>query len=75
MRGVLPHGSHFVRAPAVIVAVEPGTRVENEVLVARKSKSRPTQGIVTFENRAYKQDDTLVCRAVRDGLMHTRPER
>ncbi len=48
-------------------------RVESEVLAARKSKSRPTQGIVTFEHRAYKQDDTLVCRAVRDALMHTRP--
>ena len=49
-------------------------RVESEVLAARKSKSRPTQGIVTLEHRGYKQDDTLVCKAVRDALMHCRPQ-
>jgi hypothetical protein len=41
---------------------------------ARASRSRPRQGIVTFEHRAFKQDGTLVCRAVRDALMHRRPE-
>ena len=49
-------------------------RVETEVLAARGSKSRPNQGIVTFEHRAYNQDDTLVCKAVRDALMLRRPE-
>lgn len=49
-------------------------RVETEVLAARRSKSRPTQGIVTLEHRAYKQDDALVCKAVRDALMHCRPD-
>ncbi len=48
-------------------------RVQTEVRAARGSKSRPTQGIVTFEHRAYNQHDTLVCRAVRDALMHRRP--
>jgi acyl dehydratase len=48
-------------------------RVETEVLAARASKSRPTQGVVTFEHRAFNQGDTLVCRAVRDALMHFRP--
>ncbi len=48
-------------------------RVETEVKAARGSKSRPTQGIVTFEHRAYNQHDVLVCRAVRDALMHRRP--
>ena len=48
-------------------------RVETEVLAARASKSRPTQGVVTFEHRAFDQKDTLVCRAVRDALMHRRP--
>jgi acyl dehydratase len=48
-------------------------RVETEVLAARASKSRPTQGSVTFEHRAFNQDETLVCRAVRDALMHRRP--
>jgi acyl dehydratase len=47
--------------------------VETEVLAARQSKSRPTQGIVTFEHRAFNQTDTLVCRAVRDALMMMSP--
>jgi acyl dehydratase len=49
-------------------------RVESEVLAARASKSRPRQGIVTFEHRAFNQRGELVCRAVRDALMHRRPE-
>ncbi len=49
-------------------------RVETEVLDARPSASRPTQGIVTFEHRAYTTgNDTLVCKAVRSALMHCRP--
>ena len=48
-------------------------RVETEVLAARESKSRPTQGIVTFEHRAFNQEGTLACRAVRDALMLRRP--
>ena len=48
-------------------------RVETEVLAARESKSRPAQGIVTFEHRAYNQSGDLVCRAVRDALMHKEP--
>lgn len=48
-------------------------RVETEVLDARRSTSRPGQGVVTFEHRAYKQTDDLVCRAVRAALMLERP--
>ena len=48
-------------------------RVETEVKAARGSKSRPTQGVVTFEHRAFNQDDVLVCRATRDALMHRAP--
>ena len=48
-------------------------RVETEVRAARESNSRPTQGVVTFEHRAYNQHDRLVCRAVRDALMLKRP--
>jgi acyl dehydratase len=48
-------------------------RVETEVAAARASSSRPTQGIVTFEHRAFNQDDVLVCRATRNALMHRRP--
>jgi len=48
-------------------------RVETEVLAARASSSRPGQGIVTFEHRAFNQSDVLACRAVRNALMHRRP--
>jgi acyl dehydratase len=48
-------------------------RVETEVVARRVSKSRPSQGIVTFEHRAYNQSDTCVCTAVRDALMHLDP--
>ncbi|MYB09398.1 MAG: MaoC family dehydratase [Acidimicrobiia bacterium] len=49
-------------------------RVETEVLDARPSKSRPSQGVITFEHRAYTVDpETLVCKAVRSALMHYRP--
>ncbi|MCP4037362.1 MAG: MaoC family dehydratase [bacterium] len=49
-------------------------RVETEVVAQRESKSRPSQGIVTFEHRGFNQRDELVCKAVRDALMHRRPE-
>jgi len=49
-------------------------RVETEVKAARPSRSRPGQGVVTFEHRAYSQKGELVCRAVRDALMLCRPE-
>lgn len=48
-------------------------RVETEVIAARASSSRPNQGVVTFEHRAYNQDETLVCRAVRNALMLKAP--
>lgn len=48
-------------------------RVESEVVAARASKSRPTQGIVTFEHRGYNQHGDVVCRAVRDALMLREP--
>jgi acyl dehydratase len=43
------------------------------VVAARESKSRPTQGIVTFEHRGFNQHDQLVCTARRNALMHRRP--
>ena len=48
-------------------------RVQTEVRAARESKSRPGQGIVTCEHRGFNQHDALVCRAVRDALMHRSP--
>ncbi len=49
-------------------------RVETEIVALRNSKSRPMQGIVTFEHRAYNQRNELVCKAVRSGLQHKKPK-
>jgi len=46
---------------------------QSEVIAARASASRPTQGVVTFEHRAYNQHDVLVARCRRAALMHRRP--
>lgn len=46
---------------------------ESEVVAARESSSRPGQGVVTFEHRAYNQHDRVVCRARRNALMPRRP--
>jgi acyl dehydratase len=46
---------------------------QTEVLSARASSSRPTQGIVGFEHRAFNQRDELVARCRRSALMHRRP--
>jgi len=48
-------------------------RVETEVLELRESKSRPHNGIVIFEHRAYNQSDVLVARCKRSALMMRRP--
>ena len=45
---------------------------ESEVLEKRESKSRPTQGIVTVETRAYNQDAILVMRYKRTMLIPKR---
>jgi len=44
-------------------------RVETEVLEQRDSRSRPDNGIVIFEHRAYNQRDELVGRCKRVALM------
>ena len=48
-------------------------RVETEVLELRESKSRPDQGIVTFQHRAYNQHGDLVAQCKRTGLQRKRP--
>jgi len=48
-------------------------RVETEVKAKRESRSRPTQGIVTFIHRAYNQNDDLVAQCERAALMHKTP--
>ncbi|MBZ6377169.1 dehydratase [Pacificimonas flava] len=49
-------------------------RIETEVLDLRESKSRPGQGIVTFQHRAYNQHDELVASCKRTGLQHMKPK-
>ncbi|QDO96388.1 MaoC family dehydratase [Ferrovibrio terrae] len=47
---------------------------ETEVVTLRESKSRPTQGIVTFLHRGLNQRDEVVCECRRLALMMRRPE-
>ena len=48
-------------------------RAQTEVVSSRPSSSRPTQGIVVFEHRAFNQRDELVARCHRSALMRRRP--
>ena len=45
---------------------------ESEVIEKRESKSRPTQGIVSIDTRAYNQDGTLVMSYRRQMLVPKR---
>lgn len=47
--------------------------IETEVKELRDSKSRPANGIVVFEHRAYNQHDELVGVCKRSALMHRKP--
>jgi acyl dehydratase len=44
-------------------------RSQTKVVDLRDSKSRPTQGIVTFEHLGLNQRDEIVCRTARGALM------
>jgi len=46
---------------------------QTEVVAARPSASRPGEGVVTFEHRAFNQRDELVARCRRTALMRMRP--
>lgn len=48
--------------------------VRSTVVEMRESKSRPTQGIVTFLHEAFNQKDELVATCKRAGLMHKTPQ-
>ena len=48
-------------------------RVESEVIEARESKSRPNQGLVTVEHRAFNQHSELVAQCKRTMLFHRKP--
>ena len=47
--------------------------IESEVLEMRESKSRPDNGIVTFEHRGFNQHDELVGICKRTALMLKNP--
>ncbi len=48
-------------------------RAESKVAAVRESKSRPTQGIVTFEHRGFNQRNEEVAYCRRVALMMRRP--
>ena len=48
-------------------------RVETLVIELRPSRTRPNQGIVTFEHTALNQKDQVVCRTRRAALMLRKP--
>lgn len=48
-------------------------RARTTVIELRASKSRPTQGIVTFEHLGLNQKDEIVCRTLRGALMMRSP--
>ena len=48
-------------------------RIQTEVLELRDSRSRPDNGIVIFEHRAYNQDNQLVGSCKRTALMLRKP--
>lgn len=48
-------------------------RARTTVIELRDSKSRPTQGIVTFEHLGLNQKDEIVCRTLRGALMMRSP--
>ena len=47
--------------------------VQTEILEKRDSKSRPNNGIVLFQHRAYNQKSDLVATCNRSGLMLRNP--
>ena len=47
--------------------------VQTEILERRDSKSRPNNGIVLFQHRAYNQEEKLVATCNRSGLMLRKP--
>lgn len=48
-------------------------RARTTVKDLRDSKSRPSQGIISFEHIGLNQRDEIVCRTLRGALMHRRP--
>lgn len=65
-------GMDEVRFPAPVFHGDT-IRAETEVLEKRESRSKPTQGIVTFLHKAYNQDNVLVAQCKRSALMLRKP--
>ena len=65
-------GMEETRFPHAVFAGDT-LRAESKVISVRDSKSRPTQGIVTFEHRGYSQRDEEVVFCRRNALMVRSP--
>jgi acyl dehydratase len=65
-------GFEDIRFPLPVIPGD-SIRAQTEVVAARPSASRPTQGVVTFEHRAFNQRGELVAQCRRSALMHRRP--
>lgn len=65
-------GFEDVRYPKPVFAGDT-IRSETTILAKRESKSRPTQGIVTFLHRGINQRDEVVCECRRLALMMKAP--
>ncbi len=62
-----------VRFPRPVFAGDT-LHVESKVLEKRESKSRPENGIVQFEHKAYNQRNELVASCLRSALMYRLPK-
>lgn len=62
-----------VRFPKPVFAGDT-IRAETTVIEVRASKSRPGQGIVTFQHRGLNQRDEEICICKRAGLMLGKPK-
>jgi acyl dehydratase len=65
-------GMDEVRFPAPVFHGDT-IRAETQVLDKRESRSRPTQGIVTFLHRAFNQRGQLVAQCKRAALVLKKP--
>jgi acyl dehydratase len=65
-------GFEDIRFPLPVIPGD-SIRAQTEVVAARASASRPAQGVVTFEHRAFNQRGELVAQCRRSALMHRRP--
>ena len=62
------------KGKADVIFIGDTITVETTVLEARRSKSRPTVGIVLFEHVGRNQRREVVCRAKRNAMIKARTE-